>query len=191
LAFYARRPLQLAPDLLGKILVHDVDGWRAAVRLVEVEAYGGADDPGSHGYRRRTRRNDTMFGPPGRLYVYFTYGMHWCANVVCGSDGVAGAVLLRAGEPIEGIEFMRTRRPKARRDRDLTAGPARLCQALAITGDDDAVDLRRGSLRILDDGTGPGGRVRRSRRIGLSPGKGDDRRWRWVVERSVYVSRAR
>jgi DNA-3-methyladenine glycosylase len=191
LAFYARGPLQLAPDLLGKILVHDVDGRRAAVRLVEVEAYGGADDPGSHGYRRRTRRNDTMFGPPGRLYVYFTYGMHWCANVVCGSDGVAGAVLLRAGEPVEGIEFMRARRPKARRDRDLTAGPARLCEALVITGDDDAVDLRRGGLRIVDDGTGPGGRVRRSTRIGLSPGNGDDRRWRWVVERSVYVSRAR
>ena len=191
-AFYARDALVVAPDLLHKLLVHDdpVHG-RIAVRIVEVEAYRGSDDPGSHGFRGPTPRTTTMFGPPGHLYVYFTYGMHWCANVVTGPVGQANAVLLRAGEPVAGIEVMRDRRPKARRDRDLAAGPARLTQALAIAGDDDGTDLRRGGLRVLDDGVAPPAEVRWTTRIGLAPGRGDDRRWRCLVPDNPHVSPGR
>ncbi len=126
-----------------------------AARIVEVEAYCGADDAGSHAFRGRTQRNATMFGPAGHLYVYFTYGMHWCANVVAGEPGVAAAVLLRAAAPLEGLETMRERRPAARRDRDLCSGPAKLCQAFGITGAHDGVDLLHGEVLLLDDGTPP------------------------------------
>ncbi|GAA1823070.1 DNA-3-methyladenine glycosylase [Luedemannella flava] len=102
------------------------------VRLTEVEAYAGPADPASHAYRGRTPRNEVMFGPPGHLYVYFSYGMHWCLNVVCGPDGTAAAVLLRAGEVIAGVDTARTRRPTVRRDADLARGPARLAQALGL-----------------------------------------------------------
>ena len=112
-----------------------------AGRIVEVEAYGGADDPASHGHRGRTPRNAVMFGPPGRLYVYFTYGMHWCANVVCEPDGSCGAVLVRALAPVSGIDAMWAARPAARRERDLCNGPAKLTAALGIGGGHNATDL--------------------------------------------------
>jgi len=189
-AFYARDSLTVAPELLHKLLVHDdpVHG-RIAARIVEVEAYRGADDPGSHGFRGPTPRTTTMFGPPGHLYVYFTYGMHWCANVVTGRAGEANAVLLRAGEPVSGVDVMRARRPRARRDRDLAAGPARLTQALGVTGADDGADLRRGTLRVLDDGVAPPADVVWTTRIGLASGRGDDHPWRCVVADSPYLSR--
>ena len=133
-----RHALEVAPLLLGAVL--RVRG--VAVRLTEVEAYGGAgEDPGSHAFRGPGRRNATMFGPPGRLYVYFTYGMHWCANVVCGPEGEASAVLLRGGEIVEGIEQARERRPSAKRDTELARGPARLALALGLTGADDGAIL--------------------------------------------------
>jgi len=141
----------VAPALLGGIVTARVDGLRVAVRLTEVEAYGGVDeDPGSHAFRRETPRNATMFGAPGRAYVYFTYGMHWCLNVVTRPAGTAGAVLLRAGEIVEGIDLARARRPSARTDRDLARGPARLTSALGVTGDLDGVDLLspRSPLRL-------------------------------------------
>jgi DNA-3-methyladenine glycosylase len=184
-AFYRRDPREVAPELLGKLLVR---GERAA-RIVEVEAYCGAEDPGSHAYRGPTRRNATMFGPPGRLYVYFTYGMHWCANAVCGEPGEGVAVLLRAAEPVAGLDAMRVRRVKARRDRDLLAGPARLCQAYDITGCDDGADLVTGSRGIVlaDDGTPPPAAPAVGPRIGLSAGV--EHPWRWCTPGSPHLSK--
>ena len=133
--------LRLAPLLLGAVLVSDVGGARVAVRLTEVEAYEGSDDPASHAFRGSTPRTAIMFGPAGRLYCYFTYGMHWCANIVCGVDGTASAVLLRAGEIVEGVDVARQRRPAARVERDLARGPARLASALALDRHANGVDL--------------------------------------------------
>ena len=133
--------LEAAPRLLGATLRHrDV-----ALRITEVEAYDGPNDPGSHAYRGRTSRNEVMFGPPGHLYVYFTYGMHHCCNVVVGPEGTPSAVLLRAGEVVEGLDVARGRRSRST-ERDLARGPARLCQALAITLDQNGADLTSGGL---------------------------------------------
>jgi len=188
--FYARDPRELAPLLLNKVLADRRPGLdQVAARIVEVEAYCGSEDRGSHAYRGPTRRNRTMFGPPGHLYVYFTYGMHWCANVVAATEGVGMAVLLRAAAPVLGIEHMRERRGGTRPDRELCAGPARLTQAFAISGSEDGADLVRGPLRLLDDGTPPPTRPGRSTRIGLTPGRGDEHRWRWFVEGDTNLSR--
>jgi DNA-3-methyladenine glycosylase len=133
--------LRLAPRLLGAVLVSDVGGARVAVRLTEVEAYEGVDDPASHAFRGLTARTAVMFGPAGHLYCYFTYGMHWCANIVCGVDGVASAVLLRAGEIVEGADVAFGRRPAARRATDLARGPARLAGSLGLDRSTNGIDL--------------------------------------------------
>ena len=185
--FYARHALEVAADLLNKVLVAP-DG--RAGRIVEVEAYRGADDPGSHGFRGMTKRNATMFGPPGHLYVYFTYGMHWCANVVAETDGVAAAVLLRALTPLEGLDAMyEARGPAARRDRDLCSGPAKLTQALGIDGDLDGADLvtaDRG-VTIVDDAEPPPPSPAATTRIGLT--NGADLPWRFYVAGTPDISR--
>jgi DNA-3-methyladenine glycosylase len=189
-AFYDHDAREVAPRLLNKLLVHDdPQAGRLAVRVVEVEAYAGSEDAGSHSYRGQTRRNATMFGPPGHLYVYFTYGMHWCMNVVTAGPLLATAVLLRAAAPVEGIDVMRARRPAARRDRDLCAGPARLAQALGVDGSFDGTDLGCGSVRLLDDGTPPPERPAVSTRVGLGAGKGDTHPWRFYVPGDPNVSR--
>lgn len=188
-AFYDRDPRELAPALLNKVLVSNESGTRLAARIVEVEAYCGSADPASHAFRGRTERNATMFGRPGHLYVYFVYGMHWCANVVADAPaGDAGAVLLRAAVPIAGLDLMRARRPAARRDRELCAGPARLASAFGIDRGHDGIDLVRGPLGIHDDGTPPPSRPRRTVRVGLRPGRGDRERWRWFVPGVAEVS---
>lgn len=188
-AFFDRDPRVLASDLLNKLLVSTRGDVKLVARIVEVEAYRGSADPASHAYRGRTTRNATMFGPAGHLYVYFTYGMHYCANVVAGAPPEdAGAVLIRAAVPIEGLELMRERRPAARQDRLLLAGPARLAAAFALRGDDDGTDLARGALGLYDDGTAPPSRPGRSARIGLAPGKGDRSRLRWFVRDEEHVS---
>ena len=186
-SFYRRDSRVVAPELLNKLLVR---GGRAG-RIVEVEAYAGAEDPGSHAFRGPTRRNATMFGPGGLLYVYFTYGMHWCANAVCGEEGQGVAVLLRALAPVSGLEEMHAARPAARSSRDLCSGPGKLCQALGITGGDDGADLVAGAGGpvILDDGTPPPDAPANSTRIGLSAGA--DLPWRWYVPGEPNVSRNR
>ena len=184
--FYARSALDVAPDLLNKVLVA-ADG--RAGRIVEVEAYRGEDDPGSHGFRGPTKRNATMFGPPGHLYVYFTYGMHWCANVVAETDGVAAAVLLRALTPLEGLEAMYAARgPAARTERDLCSGPAKLTQALGIDGALDGAELVSGDrgVTIVDDGQPPPTPAVTTR-IGLT--RGAELPWRFYIEGTADISR--
>ena len=173
--------LEVAPTLLGSILRCD----DVAVRLTEVEAYAGADDPGSHSHRGRTPRNSAMFGPPGHLYVYFTYGMHHCANVVCGAEGTPSAVLLRAGEVVEGIETARLRRPGAA-DRDLARGPARLCKALAINLADYGNDLATGRVRLELGDTPDPGKVSRGPRVGLR--EAAEAPWRYWLTGEPTVS---
>jgi DNA-3-methyladenine glycosylase len=188
--FYRRHSLDVAPDLLNKLLRVDSRSGRPMIgRIVEVEAYCGADDPASHAFRGRTPRNATMFGPPGHLYVYFTYGMHFCANVVCGDDGEAAAVLLRGLAPVSGIEEMRAARPTARRDRDLCAGPARLCVALGIDRALDGADLVTGDrgVALVDDGTPPPAPPAVSGRVGLKVAA--DRPWRFYVAGAEGLSR--
>jgi DNA-3-methyladenine glycosylase len=184
-SFYRRDPRSVAPELLNKVLV----GPNGAGRIVEVEAYDGVNDPGSHAYRGRTRRNIVMFGPPGHLYVYFSYGVHWCANVVCRGEGVAAAVLLRALAPLDGLDAMRAARPAARRDRDLCSGPGRLCQALGIDRRHDGADLvsnDRG-VTIVDDGVAPPEHPLCATRVGLR--LGGELPWRWYVPGDPNVSR--
>jgi DNA-3-methyladenine glycosylase len=143
--FFARPSVEVAPDLLGCVLEHETADGLVAVELTEVEAYAGRSDPASHAYRGKTARNAVMFGPPGHAYVYFTYGMHFCVNMVClGEAGSASAVLLRAGRIIAGEGLARARRtrgPAAIAPRDLARGPARLCQALAIDRSQDGADV--------------------------------------------------
>jgi DNA-3-methyladenine glycosylase len=188
--WYAGAVLEVARRLLGKVVAHrTLEGLTAGV-IVEVEAYGGADDPASHAYAGQTARNGVMFGPPGRAYVYFTYGMHWCLNVVTGAEGSASAVLLRALEPLAGIERMRARRGARIRDRDLCRGPARLCQALGVSLAQNGADLRLSDLWIAEapertaQETGVG--IATSPRIGTT--RAIDRPWRLYLSGSPYVS---
>ena len=187
-AFYDRDALDLAPELLNKLLVRTGDGPRLAARIVEVEAYRGADDPGSHAFRHRTPRNATMFGLPGRLYVYFSYGNHWCMNVVSGPGAQPHAVLLRAAAPLAGVDTMRERRGADRRDRELCAGPGRLGQAFGVDRSHDGLDLVRGPIRIVDDGLAPPAHPGVSPRIGLAPEKGDEFPYRFYVAGDENVS---
>jgi len=176
--------VRLARWLLNKLVVR---GNRVG-RIVEVEAYRGEKDPASHAYRGLRARNATMFGPPGHLYVYFTYGMHWCANVVCGEEGVARAVLLRALAPVAGVDEMWAARPAARRERDLLSGPAKLCQAFGVDGTLDGADLVSGGagIALADDGTAPPPRPGRGPRIGIRVGT--DLPWRFWVPGDPNVS---
>ena len=199
--FLRRDARVVAPALLNKLLIRrdgepgegepSAGGTDRPVRvgrIVEVEAYCGDADPGSHAYRGMTPRNRTMFGPAGGLYVYFTYGMHWCANVVCGEEGEGVAVLLRALSPVAGVEAMFAARPRARRERDLCSGPAKLCQAFGLDRAFDGADLVTGDRDVWlgDDGTPPPARPFRSTRIGLSAGA--EHPWRWCVPGDPHVS---
>jgi len=173
------------------VLVRSDDRVRVAARIVETEAYRGADDTGSHAYRRKTPRNATMFGPPGHLYVYFSYGNHWCMNAVCGPGEQPHAVLLRAAEPLAGLDRMRERRGANRRDHELCAGPGRLGQAFGVDRAFDGGDLVRGPIRIVDDGVAPPARPGVSRRVGLGVDKGEDLLLRFFVPGNEHVSRVR
>ncbi len=191
------RPRDAAPGLLGLLLeVETDDGGPVSGRIVEVEAYEGSNDPASHAWSGPTARNDVMFGPAGRLYVYRSYGIHWCANIVCGPEGQAGAVLLRAVEPVEGIERMWSRRPKARTERDLCSGPGKLCAALDISGVHNGVDLldshspvRLARREVAHQRTDSpvSDRVVSGPRIGIS--RATDRPWRFALAGSPHLSR--
>ncbi|SDT38429.1 DNA-3-methyladenine glycosylase [Friedmanniella luteola] len=172
---------RVAPTLLGGLLRHG----EVVVRLTEVEAYGGASDPASHAFRGRTARTAVMFGPPGRLYVYFSYGMHWAVNIVCGPDGAASGLLLRAGEVVEGLDVARSRRGRAS-DRDLARGPGRLTQALGITADHQGTSVLGDGPVTLTPDPQPAARVSRGPRVGVSAEA--DRPWRFWLTDDRYVS---
>jgi len=192
-SFVAADPIEVAPQLLGKLLRRG----SMSARIVEVEAYRGSTDAASHAFRGRTERNATMFGPPGHLYVYFTYGMHYCANVVCWPSGEAGAVLLRALAPLSGLEEMAARRFGARpahrwRPEDLCSGPAKLCQAFALDRSADGFDLidEKEGLDLLDDGTPPPEKPAVGVRIGLAKTcTAREEPWRWWVPGDANVSK--
>ncbi|MDJ0925838.1 MAG: DNA-3-methyladenine glycosylase [Acidimicrobiia bacterium] len=167
---------EVAERLLGWTLESTVDGETVTVTITETEAYAGDLDPASHAFRGRTARNRSMYGPPGTLYVYRSYGIHWCMNVVVGHEGLPHAVLLRGGEPTSGEVVMAQRRG---RDRNLVDGPGKLCQALGVSGVHDGVDLRRPPLCLLP-GPGSGGRrIIRAPRVGIT--KGADMPWRFIL----------
>ena len=186
-AFYARPTLDVARDLIGKTLYRQTqDGMTAGV-IVETEAYIAAIDPSAHGYRGKTARNAVMFGPPGHAYVYFTYGMHFCLNVVTENDGVAAAVLLRALEPTVGLPLMRVRRGERIVDRDLARGPGRLCAAMALNVADNGLDLQGDALWLTETPDfPPDAPVVATPRIGIT--QAADWPWRFVVAGSRWVS---
>lgn len=198
--FFDRPSHAVAPDLLGRVLVHGP----VAVRLTEVEAYGPpGEDPASHTYRGRTPRNAVMFGPPGHLYVYFTYGMHYCANLVCLPDGLGSGVLLRAGEVIEGVGVARTRRHRPATsapltapgrgvpDRDLARGPARLAVALGLGREHNGLDCcdpdaDAGALRVLEGVPVDPASIRSGPRTGVAAAA--DIPWRFWIDGDPTVS---
>jgi DNA-3-methyladenine glycosylase len=177
-----------AVRLLGCTVEADTPEGTVAVRLVEVEAYRGADDPASHSFRGRTPRNEVMFGPPGHLYVYFVYGMHFCANVSCLPDGEAGAVLLRAAEVLSDPVVARVRRPTARRDHDLARGPARLASLLGLTRERNGVDVTdvTSPVRLRAGAPVPASAVRTGPRVGVATAR--DVPWRFWIDGSPAVS---
>ena len=194
-----RRPLlgreELAVDvaaaavrLLGCTVEADTPDGTVAVRLVEVEAYRGADDPASHSFRGRTPRNAVMFGPAGHLYVYFVYGMHFCANVTCLGDGEPGGVLLRGGEVVSVPGVARVRRPTARRDADLARGPARLAALLGLTRDQNGLDVTDAAspVRVRADAPVDPARLRSGPRVGVAAAH--DVPWRFWIDGAPGVS---
>ncbi|MGW1893057.1 DNA-3-methyladenine glycosylase [Streptomyces sp. NPDC002004] len=188
--FFDRPVLEVAPALLGRVLVRNGPDGRMELRLTEVEAYAGQADPGSHAFRGPTGRNNVMFGPPGHAYVYFTYGMWHCLNLVCGPEGTASAVLLRAGEVTAGADIARPRRPSARNDRELAKGPARLATALDIDRALDGTDVCDGPdapLTVLAGAPAPPERVRSGPRTGVA-GEGGVHPWRFWIANDPTVS---
>jgi DNA-3-methyladenine glycosylase len=185
-SFFARPADLVARELLGATVISTLDGARTAGRIVETEAYLGYDDPASHGFRhRRHAQNEALFGPPGTWYVYLSYGMHWCANLVCGERGQASAVLLRALEPVAGLAVMRERRGGVA-DRQLCSGPGKLCQALAISRDQDGHPVRGSGAVVRAADQGPE-TILATPRIGIT--KAADWPLRFVIDGSPWVSR--
>jgi DNA-3-methyladenine glycosylase len=185
-SFYDRPTEEVARELLGAVLEHRLDDGIVRGRIVETEAYLGPHDPACHAVAGLTTRTRTLHGPPGRAYVYFIYGMHWCFNAVTREAGHGSAVLIRALEPLSGIEQMRRRRG-VRRDVDLTSGPARLCDAFGIARAQDGVRLDRGPLRILQGDVVPDDEVLVTPRIGIR--KAADWPMRFLVKGNRFVSK--
>ena len=194
-SFYRRPTLTVAKELLGKCLVRNYKGTRLVGRIVETEAYLGKLDPASHTFRGKTKRNEVMYWGGGHLYVYFTYGMHFCANVVTGEKESGEAVLIRALEPREGIEMMVKNRSDNRAKQstsrstlqNLANGPAKLCEALSIRRDQNGTDLLGDEVYLLDAPRIAAAEVKRSTRIGITNGK--DKKWRFTIKANRWVSR--
>ena len=176
---------EAAARLLGCHLVRELDGQQVIVKIVETEAYDQTD-AASHSYKGRTPRTDVMFGPSGFLYVYFTYGMHYCCNVVVGAEGEGAAVLIRAVEPLSGVELLATRRPK-QTGIQLTNGPAKLCQALSIDKQLNGHDLTAPPLRLSMQPVVAQPDIVQTKRIGISQAK--DVPWRFYLKGNAYVSK--
>lgn len=185
--FFDRPAEDVAAELLGALLVSE-QGGLCVGRIVEVEAYTGPEDPASHAWERigRTPRNDPMFGPPGIAYIYRSFGIHWCLNVVAGAEGFPAAVLIRALEPLDGVDLMRRRR-NVRRERDLTSGPGRLTQALAIGPQLQRHPMHEPPLYIAEGESVPRRSIGRARRIGIS--RGTSLRLRFFIRNNSWVSR--
>jgi DNA-3-methyladenine glycosylase len=186
-AFYSRDTEIVARDLLGAILECETDDGVAPGRIVETEAHIGEHDLACHAAAGRTRRTEPLYGEPGIAYVYFIYGVHWCVNAVTRPVNEPSAVLIRALEPVSGLELMRSRRPAARRDIDLTNGPGKLCQALGITGAHNRLSLQKSPLRILRGSPVADDQVDITPRIGIT--QCADWPLRWVIAGNPYVSR--
>ena len=194
-SFYQRPTLTVARELLGKYFVRRHKGIRFVGRIVETEAYRGKLDPASHTYRGKTKRNEVMYWGGGHLYVYFTYGMHFCANVVSGMKGSGEAVLIRALEPLEGIDRMAKNRAGTRPRRsdsastlhNLTNGPAKLCEALLIRREQNGTSLIGNEIYLLDAPPLDAAEVARSTRIGIRNGK--EKKWRFAIRGNRWVSR--
>lgn len=185
--FYARPTIEVARDLLGKLIVHRVNGETTAGRIVEVEAYLGRDDEAAHSFAGVTPRTKVIFGPPGYAYVYFIYGMYHCLNLVAEPEGQAGCVLIRALEPLAGIETMQRRRPKAKRFEALASGPGKLTRAMGITLDHYGADVTRGALTVGDDAEPKARGIVAGPRVGIS--KGSDLPLRFFIKGSAFVSK--
>jgi DNA-3-methyladenine glycosylase len=191
-SFYLRPTLTVAKDLLGKYLVRKISGKTLIGKIVEVEAYLGENDPASHAYNGQTRRNEVMFRKGGHLYVYFTYGMHFCANVVTRKEGIAHAVLLRAVEPVQGIDTMKHNRNGVMEywnthPRQLTNGPAKFCQAFSIGRKENGTDLLGNVIFITEGEYIPRSQIIATPRIGIT--RAVERRWRFVVKHTTWASR--
>jgi DNA-3-methyladenine glycosylase len=189
-SFYLHPPDEVSRNLLGKLITHKFEGERLTGRIVELEAYFGMDDPASHSFVGKTARNAVLFGPPGIAYVYFIYGMYYCLNVSCEPEGQAGGILIRALEPVQGLETMARLRklPANAKPRLLTSGPGRLCQALGITrATHNGIDVtsRKSELQFEDDGFRPK-KILATPRIGIS--KAVDLPLRFVIEGNGFVS---
>lgn len=190
-SFFDRPVLEVAPELLGRYLVRTAPDGRIVLRITEVEAYAGESDPGSHAYNGKTQRNASMFGPPGHAYVYFIYGMWFSLNLVCGPEGRASGVLLRAGEILTGTEQAWKRRPKARKESELAKGPARLATALdvdrTLNGTDVCSADDHAPLGVLAGEPADTGRVRSGPRTGVG-GAGAVHPWRYWIDQDPSVS---
>jgi DNA-3-methyladenine glycosylase len=184
--FFTQPAAVVARELLGALVVSEIGGVRTIGRVVETEAYLGRDDPASHGYQlRRNARNEGLYGPPGQWYVYLSYGIHWCANLVCWSHGIGSAVLLRALEPLEGLDEMRRRRGVSD-DRLLCSGPGKLCQALGITRSLDGKAMDGSEVRVHQGKLPPEATIAVTPRIGIT--KAAEWPLRFVVAGSRWVS---
>ena len=188
LRFYDRETEEVARDLLGSVLWCETEQGIASGRIVETEAYLGEHDPACHAVAGNTNRTKWLYGKPGIAYVYFIYGVHWCFNAVTRSEGLPSAVLVRALEPLDGIELMRKRRPRAARDIQLTNGPGKLCAALGISGAQNGLVLNDSNLMILRGSMVPDRQVRVTPRVGIT--RAADWPLRWFIADSPFVSKA-